>query len=150
MGETERTEGSGEDSTEVARQVGDAEVGVDAVETPAAPTQIEAPPPQPSSAVGAPGLEALSQSAKAPEERKALLANTLQGQVASGGRIESQGDFQAVVVRGHRPNHLLHFFIGIFTFGLWWIVWFFIAVFGGEKRQMISVDEFGNVLVQKV
>jgi hypothetical protein len=53
-------------------------------------------------------------------------------------------------VRGHRPNHLLHFLVGIFTLGLWWIVWFFIAIFGGEKRQMVSVDEFGNTFVQKV
>jgi hypothetical protein len=107
---------------------------------------IAAPPPAPDSV----GLGTLSQSPKGLDERKALLANTLQGQVASGARIESQGDFQAVVVKGHRPNHLLHFLVGIFTLGLWWIVWFFIAIFGGEKRQMISVDEFGNVLVQKV
>lgn len=105
------------------------------------------PPPAP---LPATDLGGIAQSQKTPEERKALLANTLQGQVARGGRIESQGDFQAVVVRGHRPNHLLHFLIGIFTLGLWWIVWFFIAIFGGEKRQMLSVDEFGNTFVQKV
>jgi hypothetical protein len=116
--------------------------------TPPAPTHgaIDAPPPPPPPS----GLEGLSQAPKTPDERKVLLANTLQGQVASGARIESQGEFQAVVVRGHRPNHLLHFLIGIFTLGLWWIVWFFIALFGGEKRQMINVDQFGNVFVQKV
>ncbi len=119
-------------------------VAADAVDTQDA--TIMAPPPPPAPA----DLQALSQSARTPEERKAMLANTLQGQVASGGRIESQGDFQAVVVRGHRPNHLLHFFIGVFTLGLWWIAWFFIAIFGGEKRQMISVNEFANVFVQKV
>lgn len=117
----------------------------------AEPTAVAPPPPPPPPAPTAPAdPQVLSQVARAPEERKALLANALTGQVASGGRIESQGEFQAVVVRGHRPNHLLHFFIGVFTFGLWWIVWFFIAVFGGEKRQMVSVDDFGNVLVQKV
>jgi hypothetical protein len=103
--------------------------------------------------VASPGSDAvagLPQTEKSAGERKALLANTLQGQVAGGARIESQGDFQAVVVRGHRVNHLLHFFIGLFTLGLWWIVWFFIAIFGGEKRQMINVDQFGNVFVQKV
>ncbi len=115
------------------------------------PTAVAPPPPPPPSAPAAPAdPQILSQVARAPEERKALLANALQGQVASGGRIESQGEFQAVVVRGHRPNHLLHFLIGVFTLGLWWIIWFFIAVFGGEKRQMVSVDDFGNVLVQKV
>lgn len=108
---------------------------------------VASTPPPPPPLVEPQGL---SQVARAPEERKALLANALQGQVAGGARIESQGEFQAVVVRGHRPNHLLHFLIGVFTLGLWWIVWFFIAVFGGEKRQMVSVDDFGNVLVQKV
>lgn len=103
------------------------------------------PPPAPNAA-----LDGLAQSEKTPEERKLLLANTLQGQVAGGARIESQGDFQAVVVKGHRTNHLLHFIIGLVTLGFWWIIWFFIAIFGGEKRQMINVDQFGNVFVQKV
>lgn len=119
----------------------------------AAPPPPPPPPPPPNLATAAAStsaVEGLAQSEKSESERKALLANTLQGQVASGGRIESQGDFQAVVVHGHRVNHLLHFFIGLFTLGLWWIVWFFIAIFGGEKRQMINVDQFGNVYVQKV
>lgn len=103
------------------------------------------PPPPPATAV-----DGLPQTEKSDAERKALLANTLQGQVANGARIESQGDFQAVVVRGHRVNHLLHFLIGIFTLGLWWLVWLVIAITGGEKRQMITVDQFGNVFVQKV
>ena len=45
------------------------------------------------------------------------------------------------VVLGHRPNHLLHFFIGLFTVGLWWIVWLVIAMFGGEKRQTITIEK---------
>lgn len=115
-----------------------AEVGTPAPE-------VSPPPPPPPAAV-----DGLPQTEKTDAERKALLANTLQGQVANGARIESQGDFQAVVVRGHRVNHLLHFLIGIFTLGLWWIVWLVIAITGGEKRQMITVDQFGNVFVQKV
>lgn len=112
---------------------------------------VDPPPPPPPLAPAAPSaVDAIVQTEKTLSERKALLANTLQGQVASGGRIESQGDFQAVVIRGHRTNHLLHFLIGIFTLGVWWIVWFFIAIFGGEKRQMVNVDQFGNVFVQKV
>jgi hypothetical protein len=114
--------------------------------SPAEPPPPEPPlPPSPAPEVGG-----LAQTQKTPDERKALLANTLQGQVAGGARIESQGDFQAVVVKGHRTNHLLHFFVGVFTLGLWWIVWFFIAVFGGEKRHMITVDELGNTFVQSV
>jgi hypothetical protein len=108
----------------------------------------DAPPPPPPPA--ATGVDGLAQTDKTDAERKALLANTLQGQVANGARIESQGDFQAVVVRGHRVNHLLHFLIGLITLGVWWLVWIVIAITGGEKRQMITVDQFGNVFVQKV
>lgn len=106
------------------------------------------PPPPPPASVSA--VDGLPQTEKTAAERKALLANTLQGQVASGARIESQSDFQAVVVRGHRVNHLLHFLIGFITLFLWWIVWLVLAITGGEKRQMITVDQFGNVFVQKV
>lgn len=112
------------------------------------PSAPDPPPPPPPPA--ATGVDGLAQIDKTDAERKALLANTLQGQVANGARIESQGDFQAVVVRGHRVNHLLHFLIGLITLGIWWLVWIVIAITGGEKRQMITVDQFGNVFVQKV
>jgi hypothetical protein len=112
------------------------------------PPAPDPPPPPPPPA--ATGVDGLAQIDKTDAERKALLANTLQGQVANGARIESQGDFQAVVVRGHRVNHLLHFLIGLITLGIWWLVWIVIAITGGEKRQMITVDQFGNVFVQKV
>ena len=88
-------------------------------------------------------------SKKTLEERKAILAQQIQMAVVQGGRVESQSDNIAVVVRGKPVNHLLHFLIGVFTCGLWWIAWLVIAITGGEKRQMITVDEFGNVLVQR-
>jgi cell division protein FtsN len=87
---------------------------------------------------------------KTTDERKQLLAQMIQTQVASGARVESQSDFQAVLVQGHRVNHLLHFVVGIFTLGLWWLVWIGIAIFGGEKRMMAQVDEFGNTTVQQL
>ncbi len=34
--------------------------------------------------------------------------------------------------------------------GLWLLVWVLLAVTGGEKRQLIQVDEFGNITIQKV
>jgi hypothetical protein len=42
---------------------------------------------------------------KNPEERHQALSRALQTEVATGARIESQSDFQAVTVRGHIPNH---------------------------------------------
>jgi hypothetical protein len=88
---------------------------------------------------------------KSPEERKAALAQHVASAVATqGARVESQSDFQAVLVTGKKVNHLLHFLIGLFTLGLWWIVWIILAIVGGEKRHLIQVDDYGNVRVQHV
>lgn len=65
-------------------------------------------------------------------------------------RIESQSDYQAVLVTGQKVNHLLHFLVGLFTLGVWWIVWLILALSGGEKRHIVQVDEYGNVTVQHV
>ena len=83
-------------------------------------------------------------------ERKQRLAKQLQMSVAQGGRVESQGDTEAVLVFGKPVNHTLHAIISIFSCGLWLLVWLIIAVTGGEKRQMITVDEWGNVAVQRL
>jgi hypothetical protein len=142
-------DGQSNDGSAEEEQASPRPVGPEAHQSEAS-VEAPPPPPPPPAPVAPDVLTGIAQTEKSLEERKALLANALQGQVASGARIESQGDIQAVVVRGHRVNHLLHFFIGLFTLGIWWIVWFFIAVFGGEKRQMVNVDQFGNTFVQKV
>ena len=73
---------------------------------------------------------------KAPDERKEALGRAVQRQVSLGARVESQADYQAIVVTGHRPNHLLH----LVTLGL----------LGGEHRTSVSVDESGNTSLQKL
>jgi hypothetical protein len=84
-------------------------------------------------------------SHKCPDERKEALARAVQTEIANGARVESQGDYQAVTVRGHRPNHILHLILTIITGGVWGLlVWLPIAIFGGEKRRMVTVDEFGK------
>jgi hypothetical protein len=87
---------------------------------------------------------------KTAEERKELLARTVANQVASGARVESQSDFQAVVVKGKSVNHVLHLILSLVTIGFWAIIWIALAIFGGEKRSMVTVDEYGNAAVQKV
>lgn len=89
-------------------------------------------------------------STKTDAERKKLLAQAIQTQVVGGSRVESQSDFQAVLLKGHRVNHALHVILGLFTFGLWWIVWLILLVTGGEKRYTVNVDDYGNTLVQKI
>lgn len=87
----------------------------------------------------------VSTERRAPDERKAILAQQIQFAAARGRRIESQGDYQAVLVSGQPVNHTLHAILTIFTCLIWGIVWAIIAGTGGEKREMIVVDEFGNV-----
>lgn len=87
---------------------------------------------------------------KTADERKEALARAIHTQVAQGARVESQSDYSAVLVKGHRPNHLLHFFIGLITLGIWWVVWIALVLIGGEKRMAVSVDEWGNTNVQKL
>ena len=87
---------------------------------------------------------------KSVEERKELLARTVTSQIASGARVESQSDFHAVLVRGKPVNHVLHLILTLVTVTVWGWVWLALAIFGGEKRSMVTVDEYGNVAVQKV
>lgn len=84
-------------------------------------------------------------AALSPEFRKAALARAIQTQITPDMRIESQSNYQAVLVFGRRPNHLLHFFIGFLTIGVWWIVWLVLALTNSEKRRMITVTEDGRI-----
>ncbi|GEM_PF-814898 len=93
---------------------------------------------------GAPA-PAVSTERRSPDERKAILAQQIQFAAGRNRRIESQSDYQAVLVSGQPVNHTLHAILTIFTCLLWGIVWAIIAGTGGEKREMIVVDEFGNV-----
>jgi hypothetical protein len=87
---------------------------------------------------------------RTPDERKATLDRTLQLWGAKGWRIETRSDFQATIAKGKEISHVLHFFLVLFTLGLWLIVWFLLGVGGGVKRTLITVDEYGNVIEQKL
>lgn len=34
--------------------------------------------------------------------------------------------------------------------GIWFIVWIIISLAGGEKRKMVTVDEYGNVATKQL
>lgn len=112
--------------------------------TPAAPTAAPEVAPTPAAA------PAPASGVKSADERKQLLARALQTQIAQGARIESQSDFQAVVIKGKHVNHVLHLILTLVTFFMWGIVWLALVITGGEKRSIVAVDEYGNVSVQKV
>ena len=68
----------------------------------------------------------------------ALASRSVDELVAQGWRIESESAEYVFLVRGRPVNHLLHFLVGIFTLGLWWIVWILVAANGGEKRHTVK------------
>ncbi|HEX9655571.1 MAG TPA: hypothetical protein VGB89_01500 [Bacteroidota bacterium] len=84
------------------------------------------------------------------EERKIILSQKIILEVGRGARLESQTDTMAVLIYGEKTNHLLHFFIGLFTFGLWWIVWIFLAMGNKQTRWMIIANEEGQLSVRQV
>lgn len=83
------------------------------------------------------------------EERQHALAIRISHWVKWGYRVESQSPEQAVMVSGHRPNHILHLLLTIVTLGLWLIVWILLSAFGGEKRRTITVMADGRLVEAK-
>ncbi len=85
------------------------------------------------------------------EERAQALARLVSTQLALGNRrVESQTAVSAVLVRGKPINHLLHLLLCIPTVGIWALVWIGLIVFGGERREMLGVDDYGNATVSEL
>lgn len=114
-------------------------------DAPVAPSEEPAPVSPPTEAAApAPSIQQTT------DQRKATLDRTLQLRGAQGWRIETRSDFQATVAKGHRLNNTLHLILTIITVGLWGIVWIVLAILGGEQRRMITIDEYGNVIDNKL
>ena len=82
--------------------------------------------------------------------RRTALNAEVQRQVTAGNKIESQSDFQVVLVSGKPVNHVLHLLLTIFTLGLWLIPWIILGLTGGEHRKMVTVNDQGVVDVRKI
>ena len=67
--------------------------------------------------------------------RRLLRTGAIPELVEMGWRVESEVGDHVIVVRNHRVNHLLHFFVTLFTLGLWLIPWILIGITGGERRK---------------
>ena len=82
------------------------------------------------------------------DQRKYQLGMAIAREVSSNGwRVESQSDYQAVLAKGKPTNHVLHFFIGLFTLGVWWCVWPVVWLLNRRQTKIITVDEYGNTLL---
>lgn len=82
---------------------------------------------------------------RTPDERRSIFAQQLQQAATRKLRVESQQDYQAVLIEGQPVNNAMHGLITVLTCGIWGIGWIIIAVTGGTKRHQLVVDEFGNV-----
>jgi hypothetical protein len=81
------------------------------------------------------------------ETRRQLLQEYLSRDLHSGrGRVESVTAYTAVMVYGKPVNHVLHLLATVLCCGLWLPIWILIAIDGGEKRRVLSVDHCGNVI----
>lgn len=69
--------------------------------------------------------------------------------MSGSAKVESQSQFNASLIRGRRPNHLLHAFLTFFTCGLWALVWVWLMITMGEIRLSVMVDDYGRVYVSE-
>lgn len=86
-----------------------------------------------------------------PEQRKAALALAVATEVSKGWHVQSQTDYQAVMLKpGTKVNHLLHLILSLITLGIWLVVWLLVTVLHKrEHRAVVQVDPHGHVAVLK-
>ena len=84
------------------------------------------------------------------DQRKAAMDAALSRYGASGWRIENRSDYQATIATGKQVSHVLHLLLTLVTAGIWLIFWLGFGVLGGVKRRLVSIDEYGNVVEQKI
>jgi hypothetical protein len=75
------------------------------------------------------------------------LAQRIAAAVSDGARVESQNDSTAVLVYGNPVNHVLHLLLGVFTCGLWWLVWGFLGLTASSRnrRVVVTLDAAGRI-----
>ncbi|WP_454165240.1 hypothetical protein [Gordonia iterans] len=84
------------------------------------------------------------------DRRKAALAQAVSREMANGSwRMESQSDYQAILVKGGRTNHLLHLILTFLTAFLWLFVWIPIVIANRRRTLILTVDDYGNILRQE-
>lgn len=76
-----------------------------------------------------------------------ILSAAVADAVTRGWRVESRTEHQAVLVSGHRPNHVLHAILTLFLCGTWALVWIIVALTTREDRIVYTVDQYGQLHV---
>lgn len=85
------------------------------------------------------------------DHRRERLAAEISRLLALGNRrIESYSDLSAVLIIGKPVNHVLHLLATVLTLGVWALVWILLVLTGGEQRELIRVDERGDVTIERI
>lgn len=80
------------------------------------------------------------------QEQERRLADVVLAEQARSAILVAVDGNRAVMARGRRPNHVLHLVLSVLTLGVWAVlVWLPLGVLGGERRFVLTVDEFGRV-----
>ena len=87
----------------------------------------------------------MQRTEKSDSERKSILDKLIVVQVGRGASEVMRTDFEVVLSYGGKANHVLHFILSLLTFGIWLIVWLFIALGNKPKRYTYTVDKFGAI-----
>lgn len=82
------------------------------------------------------------------EERLSALSTAVAHRTREGWRVEATVGYSVTLVRGHRPNHVLHALLSLFTLGLWLPAWAVVAAATRERRVTLAVDDFGQVALR--
>ena len=110
------------------------------------------------------GTTASESLTRSTDDREANLERALRLRGEQGWRIESRSGFQATIAKGKRLNNTFNLILTLVTVGLWAIVWIprrrrdggtarsviIVALTGGIKRMLVTIDEYGNVIQQKL
>lgn len=92
--------------------------------------------------------ETLSTITRSDEERKAILEKRIIDETRTGWHVRHQSSYFVALVRGKKPNHILHLLLSLITFGIWLPVWLILGLTMEEKIQTIEIDTFGNSIYQ--
>ncbi|WP_326652579.1 MULTISPECIES: hypothetical protein [unclassified Streptomyces] len=93
-----------------------------------------------------PGYFGAEESTPDETRRRLILDWAVNQRIASGWRVESRSETQAVMVRGEPVNHVLHAILSLVTCFLWVVVWAVLTVVNRVERVALTVDAQGHVV----
>ena len=87
------------------------------------------------------------------DDRSEQLERAVENELARGRRrVESRGDYDAVIVKAKRVNLPLwvHIFLCFITLGFWVFSWVLLAAVDTEQRFSVTVDGQGRTAVSQL